>query len=184
VTFVRSVDPARLLSGIDASSGSSVKDSYADLDLAPWGFEVLFHASWIRRASASAPDETRLLHWEPIVDDAGLASWEVAWGGDPREPRAFQPTLVARTDVVILAARAAETIVAGAILNSAAGVIGLSNLFVAGVDPAEAFAGAVAAAGRIWPGQDLVGYQAGVSLDAAVRSGFEPIGPLVVWLKP
>lgn len=184
VTLTRSVKPAQLLSRIDASSGCSVKDSFADLDLAPWGFEVLFAASWIHRAAPSALDGPGPLGWEQVRDDAGLAAWETAWGGDPTGPRAFRPGLLAREDVAILAMRRSEAIVAGAILSSAADVIGLSNVFVANIDPAEAFAAATAIAGRFRPGQTLVGYQAGADLDAAMRSGFEPIGPLVVWLKP
>jgi hypothetical protein len=184
VTLVRSVDPAELLSRVDPSSGCSVKDSYADLDLTPWGFEVLFDAFWIHRARGSRLGQTGRLSWEPVRDDAELAAWEAAWGSDPTAPRAFLPGLLGRDDVAILAARKSDAIVAGAILNSAAGVIGLSNVFAADLDPADAFASAATKAGRLWPGHELVGYQAGTSLDAAVRAGFEPIGRLVVWIKP
>ena len=184
VTLVRSVDPAELLSRIDTSSGCSVKDSYADLDLAPWGFEVLFEASWIHRAGASRQDEAGPLGWEQVRDDDGLAAWEAAWGREATAPRAFLPGLLIREDVAIVRARKSGAIVAGAILNAAAGVIGLSNVFVTDLDLANAFVGATAAARRLWPGRGLVGYGAGALLDAAVRSGFEPIGPLIVWLKP
>lgn len=184
VTLARSVEPTEILSRIDVSSGCSVKDSFADLDLAPWGFEVLFGASWFHRAAPSPLDRPAPPGWELVQDDAGLAAWEAAWGRDPTRPRAFLPGLLARDDVAILAMRASDAVVAGAILSSAAGVTGLSNVFVADIDPAEVFAAATAMAGRLWPGQALVGYQAGKDLDAARRSGFEPIGPLVVWLKP
>ena len=184
VTLMRSVDPAELLSRVDTSTGCSVKDSYADLDLTPWGFEVLFDASWMHRAGASQLDGAGPLSWEPVRDDAELGAWEAAWGGNPTAARAFLPGLLAREDVVILAARRSDAVIGGAVLTSAAGVIGLSNIFVVDLDPLEAFASAAAEAGRIWPGKGLVGYQAGATLHAAVRAGFEPIGPLVVWLKP
>ena len=184
VTLARSVEPTQLLPRIDSSSGCSVKDSYADLDLAPWGFEVLFDATWFRRAGSSPPDGAGPRGWDLVQDDAGLAAWEVAWGGDPTRARAFLPGLLAREDIAIVEMRVSEAIVAGAILSSAAGVVGLSNVFVADIDPAEAFAAATEMAGRLWPGRTLVGYQAGAFLDAAIRSGFEAIGPLVVWLKP
>ncbi|WP_239135543.1 hypothetical protein [Actinoplanes derwentensis] len=38
-----------MLDGIDIGPGCSVKDSFADLDLAPRGFEALFDATWIWR---------------------------------------------------------------------------------------------------------------------------------------
>jgi hypothetical protein len=184
VTLARSVAPAQLLSRIDSSGGCSVKDSFADLDLKPWGFEVLFGAAWIHRAAPAPLGRAGAHGWEIVRSDAGLAAWETAWGGDPTGPRAFLPGLLAREDVAIIAMRSSEAIVAGAILNSAAGVTGLSNLFAADVDQTDAFASAAAMASQLWPGQALVGYQAGTVLDAAMRSGFEPIGPLVVWIKP
>jgi hypothetical protein len=48
VTLAPAVAPADVLRDIDTSAGCSVKDSFATLDLAPHGFEVLFEAEWIR----------------------------------------------------------------------------------------------------------------------------------------
>jgi hypothetical protein len=47
VTLVRGVEPEGLLARVDASVGCSIKDSFADLELAPYGFRVLFEAEWI-----------------------------------------------------------------------------------------------------------------------------------------
>ena len=41
------LDAASVLAGIDRTEGCSVKDSFADLDLEPEGFEVLFEAHWL-----------------------------------------------------------------------------------------------------------------------------------------
>ena len=53
VALSPSVDPASLLARIDAGPGTSVKDSFAALDLAPFGFRVLFSAEWIHRPGLS-----------------------------------------------------------------------------------------------------------------------------------
>jgi hypothetical protein len=52
VTLVPGVDAGSLLARIDDSDGASVKDSFRDLDLAPYGYRVLFDAEWIHRPSA------------------------------------------------------------------------------------------------------------------------------------
>ncbi|MGW6708828.1 hypothetical protein ACWGDE_28610, partial [Streptomyces sp. NPDC054956] len=55
VTLRPQVPEAEVLTWIDTDGpGCSVKDSFADLDLAPDGFEVLFDAQWIHRP-ADAP---------------------------------------------------------------------------------------------------------------------------------
>ena len=51
VTLTPDADPEALLAAVDAGPGCSIKDSYATLDLVPYGFRVLFEAEWIYRAS-------------------------------------------------------------------------------------------------------------------------------------
>jgi hypothetical protein len=47
VTLRPGASIARILHAIEPGDGCSVKDSFADLDLAPHGFRVLFAAEWI-----------------------------------------------------------------------------------------------------------------------------------------
>lgn len=62
-------------------------------------------------------------------------------------------------------------------------MVGLSNLFAADeADTDTAWAGALNAIAARWPELPVVGYESGDDLDAAVRAGFTPIGPLRVWL--
>jgi hypothetical protein len=56
VTLVPGVEPTGLLDRIETGPGASVKDSFADLDLAPSGFEVLFDATWITRPAPGDGD--------------------------------------------------------------------------------------------------------------------------------
>ncbi|MFL5679494.1 MAG: hypothetical protein ACJ77B_02700 [Chloroflexota bacterium] len=189
VTLLPSVDPASLVSRIDRSPGSSVKDSFADLDLTPWGFEPLFEASWIHFSAPirGTAEATPLL---PVRSEALLAAWEAAWGESPIPGRFFPTALLARPDVVVLAAVRDDFVEAGTILSIGGGAAGVSNLFVtqdalaSGSSVSGAFATAGAIGRAMFPGLPIVGYERGDGLAAAIDAGFEPLGPLAVWLRP
>lgn len=183
VTLVPGAPAAALVAGIDTDGpGCSVKDSFADLDLAGAGFEVLFEARWIHRPAGPAADTGSRLEWSAVTDAAGLEAWEAAWDGE-KSTGLFHPALPGR-DIVFLAGRAVGRIVAGAVAHRGSGaVVGLSNLFAADeADTDAAWAGALNAIAARWPELPVVGYESGDDLDAAVRAGFTPIGPLRVWL--
>jgi hypothetical protein len=82
VTLRASADRG-ILRDIDASSGCSVKDSFAALDLSDDGFEVLFDARWIFRApeperagslgAAARPGADGMV-WS-VLDPADLGDW-------------------------------------------------------------------------------------------------------------
>ncbi|MFE5559989.1 hypothetical protein [Streptomyces sp. NPDC056544] len=182
VTLEPGVPARNVVRGVDtASAGCSVKDSFADLDLAGDGFEVLFEAQWIHRpAGAPLPEaeaEAAGLEWSEVSGAEELAAWEAAFdggegaGGDGP----FRPGLLGE-GIVFLAGRVDGRIVAGAVANTGGGVVGVSNLFGA------AWAGVLGAVRARWPELDVVGYEHGEDLEAAVRAGFAPIGPLRVWL--
>ncbi|WP_405437216.1 hypothetical protein OG373_08690 [Streptomyces avidinii] len=180
VTLEPAVPAGSVVRGVDAvSPGCSVKDSFADLDLAGAGFEVLFEAQWIHRpAGAPLPEpEATGPEWSEVSGAEELAAWEAAFGGgesvDGDGP--FRPALLGE-GIVFLAGRAGGRIVAGAVASTGGGVVGVSNLFGA------AWAGVLGAVRARWPELDVVGYEHGEDLEAAVRAGFTPIGPLRVWL--
>ncbi|MFD7838451.1 hypothetical protein [Streptomyces sp. NPDC059761] len=188
VTLSREASANALLAGMDTESpGCSVKDSFAALDLAPAGFEVLFGAEWIHRpgdapAAASPAAGSPALAWARVADAGELAAWEAAWGGG-ESTGLFHPGLLA-PEIAFLAGRAADgRILAGAAANRTGSVVGLSNVFTAdGTPDDEAWAGALAAVADLWPGLPVVGYESGDDLDTALRHGFTPLGPLRVWL--
>jgi hypothetical protein len=182
VTLTHDVRPDGLLSRIDDSAGCSVKDSFATLDLSTAGFELLFEASWIcRPADSAAPVTATPLSWAAVRKPADLAEWGAAHGGG----ELFRPALLADPAVVILGAHRSGRLVGGAIANRSSSVVGISNLFAAaGQDPDEVWASATAAVAGRFAGLPLVGYEAGDSLAAARRAGFDTCGPLRVWLKP
>ncbi|WP_345201963.1 hypothetical protein [Streptomyces lavendulae] len=192
VSLTPRASAADVVAGIDTGSpGCSVKDSFAVLDLAPAGFEVLFEARWIHRPAGPpgpvAPEAAGAVRWSEVRTAAELEAWEAAWGGGAGTGL-FRAELLAR-DLVFLAGRSGGRIVAGAVASAGGGVVGVSNLFTADgpeSDPAgavdAAWAAVLGAVAARWPGLPVVGYEHGEDLEAAVRAGFTPIGPLRVWL--
>ncbi|MFB6806292.1 hypothetical protein [Streptomyces sp. NPDC056387] len=183
VTLTRGASVDALLAGMDtASPGCSVKDSFALLDLAPAGFEVLFGAQWIHRPADAPAPAASALAWARVAEAGELAGWEAAWDGG--ESGGLFSAGLLTPEIAFLAGRAADgRIVAGAAANRTGGVVGISNVFTAdGTPDDEAWAGALTAVTALWPGLPVVGYEAGDDLDTAARHGFTPLGPLRVWL--
>ncbi|MEV8320211.1 hypothetical protein AB0Q95_39285 [Streptomyces sp. NPDC059900] len=183
VSLTPEVSAADLVARIDtAVPGCSVKDSFACLDLEPLGFEVLFEAQWIHRPADKPVPKSRAqdVTWEPIEDAGSLPAWEAAWNEGEAGDGLFRPGLLDGNST-FLAGRCEGRIVAGAVASRSASVVGVSNLFTS-ADEESAWAGVLTEAARLWPGLPVVGYESGDSLEAAVRQGFTPVGPLRVWL--
>ena len=188
VTLVDDVDPEGLLARIDRSAGSSVKDSFATLDLAPAGFDVLFTATWIHRAPGSAT-ATAPTGWSRVATAADLRVWADLHGVGAT----LRPPILDDPSVVVLARRGARgEIDGGAIATVAADAVGISNAFEiddgGGPTDAERGAGilgeAAAAIAAHAPGLPIVGYVSDDEMPDARAAGFEGIGPLRVWLRP
>jgi hypothetical protein len=173
VTLVPGADPRTVLSRIDHGPGCSVKDSFADLDLAPLGFRVLFDATWIRRP-ATQDAAPAALEWREVRDPADLDQWS---GGQDLD--VFRPALLDVEDLHLFHAPGRE---AGFALHRTGRVVGVSNTREGDAPRADLWADLVAVAGTVYPGLDLVGYEAGEHLAAARASGFLSTGPLRVWI--
>ncbi|MGZ4258479.1 MAG: hypothetical protein ACXVRE_12015 [Gaiellaceae bacterium] len=181
VTLLPEAAAEQILAGVDTGEGCSVKDSFAGLDLAPFGFAPLFRAEWVVREPAEArPAAGR---WSALTRKEQLSEWEAAWGESPEGSDFFRGALLEDETIAVLAEYDGDRIVAGAVANRSATVIGLSNLFHAAGDLESAWAGGTAAATALWGAMPAVGYESGAALDAAHRAGFESIGELVVWLS-
>ena len=172
----------------------AIKDSFAELDLATLAFRLLFKANWIWRApSALLPKaHDHGIHWVRLQDEAQLTQWESAWSGNPtdsnttdnsstQQPRLFLPALLADPNVAFIAAYQGSAIIAGAIANRTATVVGLSNLFAPAADSVSFWAGCVVTAQDSFPGLPLVGYESGADLALAEAVGFEKLQSLRVW---
>ena len=183
VTLVRGADRAALMSRIDtAAPGASVKDSFADLDLTEVGFRVLFEAQWIHRP-ASAPAPAPGLLWSVVGDLGTLGAWALAWDDGAGNADLFRPELLDDPDTFVLAGQSVDgRVVTGAVASRGDQVIGVSNVFALGSDPDAAWPGVLNAVNRLFPTLPVVGYEQGDDLAAAVRHGFELVGPLRIWL--
>jgi hypothetical protein len=180
ITLAAEVSAVDLLVRIDSSMGCSIKDSYATIDLGRFGFRVLFDAEWIvsdRRTFHRAGGQ----RWERVRGRDDLVAWEAAWQGDGDQRGLFKPELLDNDQVTFLVSYAHGRVVAGAILNLAAGVVGISNFFAAADANSWAWEGCVAFARELCPGVQLVGYESGARLHKVLDSGFAPAGPLRVW---
>lgn len=184
VTLVPGADEAALLARIDTGApGACVKDSFADLDLARAGFRVLFDAQWIHRpagAPAAAPDPA----WEAVRSPGALRAWALAWGGGAGDEDLFRPELLDDPATFVLAGRSADGhVVAGAVASRSDRVVGITNVFAREGGGDAVWPAVLNAVHGLFPGLPVVGYEHGEDLDAAIRHGFETIGPLRIWLR-
>ncbi|WP_306965781.1 hypothetical protein [Streptomyces afghaniensis] len=188
VTLEPGADPDALVTRVDTGSpGASVKDSFADLDLTGAGFRVLFEARWIHRpAGAAGPARTpgpSDLAWDVVRDLDALRAWALAWDGGAGNAGLFRDGLLAGPETFVIAGRSrAGRVVAGAVATRSAHVIGVSNVFGWDGGPDAAWPGVLHVLGLLFPALPVVGYESGDDLKTAVRHGFEPVGPLRVWL--
>jgi hypothetical protein len=181
VTLDAGVLPARLLAQIDEGAGCSVKDSFADLELVDEGFRVLFRGEWLLAKREGAPEPSR---WWVVETREQLADWEIAWGASSPTSSLFRSSLLANPAIAVLARGDGQKIVAGAVVNRSATVIGVSNVFHTNGDLELVWRTAASAAQARWGRLPVVGYESGAALDAAHRARFASVGELVVWVKP
>ncbi|HEX3786683.1 MAG TPA: hypothetical protein VHW44_02375 [Pseudonocardiaceae bacterium] len=181
ITLHPDATAADLLDKIDtATPGCSVKDSFAELDLASDGFVELFTAQWIHRPADLPAPTAPGVRAEPVRTADALRRWQAAWG----ESDLFRPALLADRDILILAVTDGESAIGGAVLNRGGGVVGISNLFASNNSAIDAvWSGVLGAAHRRFSGLAVVGYTHGGELAAALAAGFVTAGPLRVWLR-
>ena len=170
----------------NAGDGLSVKDSFADVDLSAHGRRMLFDAQWIGRPSSLPASEatTSDIEWSRVDTEVELNEWKRAWDEEilATDP-IFDPALLGDERIAFVAGRRGVAIVAGAIVNRMAGVAGISNVFSPPSEAAAVWTDCLREAMRFSPGVPLVGYEAGADLALAVALGFEPLGPLRVWVS-
>ncbi|WP_037617224.1 hypothetical protein [Streptomyces aureus] len=186
VTLVPGADPAALTARIDtAAPGATVKDGFADLDLTDAGFRVLFDAQWIHRPAPEPPAGDPALAWAVADDPGALHAWALAWDGGNGDVDLFRPELLADPDTFVLAGRSPDgRVLAGAVASRSDRVLGLSNVFTHDDGPSTAWPDLLDVAHSLFPALPVVGYEQGDDLAAALRHGFEPIGPLRIWIHP
>jgi hypothetical protein len=174
VTLRRGLAARAVLSEVEDGDDCSVKDSFADLDLHPAGFEVLFEASWIRRGATTAPAPPRL-SWTEVRTGEDLAAWCRQLDVPP-----LPAALLEQGDRQVMTAADAG---AGFVLSRCGAVVGITHAVPGLADPVDLWTDLVGLAARLHPGADLVGYEHGSDLEHARSAGFTVVGPLRVWLR-
>lgn len=143
---------------------------------------MLFEAQWIHRP-ASAPALASDLSWDAAGDPDALRAWALAWDGGEGGADLFRPELLDDPATFVLAGQSADgRVVAGAVASRSDQVVGISNVFALDGGPDAAWPVVLDAVTKLFPTLPVVGYEQGEDLVAAVRHGFEPIGPLRIWL--
>jgi hypothetical protein len=174
VTLRENLAPAQVIDELPVGV-SSVKDSFADLDLASHDFELLFEARWVyRRAGAGAAPPAG---WTTVSTEREFARWREACGLAEILPGA----LLHNGSVRFLQREDPLAVSAGAVLNRTGAVVGVSNLFATQVPLVEVWGDVAALCARHFPSCAIVGYERGQHLDAAIDSGFADLAPLRVW---
>ncbi|MEY2244899.1 hypothetical protein AB8A21_18625 [Streptomyces sp. BF23-18] len=183
VTLVPGANATALLPRIDTvAPGASVKDSFSDLDLTGDGFQVLFDAQWIHRPPQT-PAGPPALAWDVADGPEALRDWAGAWAGEGGDADLFRPELLDDPATFVLAGRSADgRVVSGAVASRSDHVVGISNVFAHGGGPDAAWPDVLSTVHSLFPGLPVVGYEHGDDLAAALRHGFEPIGPLRIWI--
>ncbi|QAY68099.1 hypothetical protein [Paenibacillus protaetiae] len=155
---------------------SSIKDSFANLDMSPLDFEILFKAEWIYHAPL-ANLEPIPSGWHEVTAKNDFVDWTLAHGSG----NVIKPELLNRRDVKMYAyTNKGET--AGFIANLGGNAVGISNVF-SSVNSNNLWSDIHTIASLDFPGLPTVGYEQGDDLAAALQSGWTSAGPLRVWVK-
>lgn len=171
------VTASEVLARLDGREHAGFKDSFATIDAAADGMDLLFEATWIHHAPpdhADPPSRT----WSTIASPAELAEWT----SHHDTAEVLLPGLLDRAHFRILAERRGGAIVAGAVARLGSGAVDVSNVYAV---PGHAvdWSILVGAVASHFPGRPLVGYERGADLAAALEGGFQAVGDLRVWTR-
>ena len=180
VTLRPGVPVADVLAAVDDSDGASVKDSFADLDLAPHGWSVLFEAQWLTRPAVSR-DGPRTAVADRRPRHAAALARRPRLGGDPagrpRRPGRAAPARRRRATARSPSPR--STAPARVPTPSSA----CRTCRCCALEPELVWSELAMLARRELGAHPLVGYESGPDLLAPVAVGFEPVGRLRVWVR-
>ncbi|MFJ8263563.1 hypothetical protein ACIQ4I_16750 [Rummeliibacillus sp. NPDC094406] len=162
---------------IENGKVSSIKDSYANLNLTPLGFDILFEAEWIVHEP--------ILDFEPIQTNWRIITTEKdlkKWNGASELENVIKSELLKQQNVKIFICETKDGI-SGFIANLSEGVVGISNVFSIGYEEKKLWRDIPKIISKEFPKLSMVGYEHNSSLIVAKSSGWEAIGPLRVWIK-
>ena len=173
------VRPDHVLAAVEGLEHGGIADSFGSFDLTTEGFELLFEAQWIHRPASEDPSEVPA-GWSIVRSAAQLTQWT----SHHDTQQVLLPGLLDRSSFVVLGKRGdhdSADLTAGVVLHLGTAAVSVSNLWAD--EPDQAWAEVVSAAGALFPGRSLVGYEYGADLERAQAVGFAAIGPQRVWAR-
>ena len=164
-----------------AHAGLSVVDSFADQDLTEYGFELVLDAQWIaldevgNGAQVDSPPEL-VDGWQRVSRDR-FPDW-LAEHGSLNE---LEPSILDVAEVAVLESVVGGRFVAGAVIHSSDGVIGLNSVFLGDGERTQAWRSLAGLAHTRFGHAPIVGYETADSIAPALEAGFRAVGPMRVW---
>jgi hypothetical protein len=152
----------------------SLKDSYSNLELVPYGFKILFEAEWIYHEPIHG--ESKGQEWRIIQTEKELLEWASICDLQDIMKR----DIIKKSDVKIFINWEKQT---SFIANLGADVVGISNVFSKVPPNEELWVNISQIVSTKFPGLPMVGYEHGQDLLYALSSGWKSLGPLRVWIK-
>lgn len=177
ITSNKDVTAQQVINFIENREILSIKDSYANVDLGPFGYKILFEAEWIYHSTISNFEQIPS-KWRVIKTSKELKKWTSAYELE----KVIIPKILERNDVEIFMCEENGGM-SGFIANVGANAIGISNVFSDEISNIPIWTEIAQIVASRNPGLPLVGYEQGNDLKAAVKSGWKSIGPLRVWMK-
>jgi len=153
------------------------KDSFAELELAEYGFKVLYEANWLALTD-SLSGETALRPASFVTSSDELAEWIAAWGETPIGKTIFPPKLLG-SKVRFIFCKIGEKISSGLIANHSGNSVGISNCF----GNFKEISQCIGRAYKWAKGQPVVGYSSDVESKEMQERGFKQLGNLRVWVR-
>ena len=167
--------PDRALAAVAGHGG--IADSFGAFDLTGEGYRLLFEAQWIYRPAPTVGSRRLPTGWSSVNTEPDLR----AWTSRHDTQAVLLPALLQRSAFRVIGKASDDGYTAGAVLHLGTGVVDVSNVWSTtdGSDWSEI----VSAAGALFPGRALVGYEHGRDLEYAAAAGFATLGPQRVWIR-
>ncbi|MFC0680238.1 hypothetical protein ACFFGH_20580 [Lysobacter korlensis] len=163
----------------NATTGLTVVDSFADQELTGYGFGRVFEAEWIALAEVGAGAS---------VEPVGIDGWQRVsrerfpdWLAEHGSLNELEPSILDVAEVVVLEWVVDGRFLAGAILHSSDGVIGLHDVFLGDGKRVDAWRSLAGLAHARFGHAPLVGFEPAASVAAPLAAGFRVVGPMRVW---
>lgn len=159
----------------------AIKDSWAELDLSPLGFDILFEAHWLYRHPHPLPIPQSDLDIEPITTADRLHDFALACNGPDIPTEVYSPSLLNTPEITWLAGQKDRQIIAGVTAVKAEGLNGINNYFGESDLHKQHI---IAAAINVFPDLPASTYTRTSSVPLFLDLGFETVGNLRIWLRP